>query len=182
MKPKKIIKSFFCLIMLWFIGHSIFIITDGLSCNNNKADIALILGTTVNEDGTLSERLKNRLDCGLKLYKTKKIIVSGGLGKEGYFEGDIMKQYLIHQGVPDTSIIIDNNGNNTRLSVLNTIKLKDSLHFNSVTVVSQYFHVSRAKMLFKKHHFININSCSPSYFEYRDVYSIVREFFAYYSQ
>ncbi|WP_394776006.1 ElyC/SanA/YdcF family protein [Flavobacterium sp.] len=63
-----------------------------------KADIAVILGNKVNDDGTLSERLEKRLECGLKLYRDnriKKILVSGGLGSEGYYEGDKMKEYLI---------------------------------------------------------------------------------------
>ena len=52
------------------------------------ADIAVILGSKVNEDGTLSERLKKRLECGISLYhngRAKKLMVSGGLGKEGFY-------------------------------------------------------------------------------------------------
>lgn len=38
------------------------------------------------------------MECGLQLYeknRVKKIIVSGGFGKEGFYEGDKMKEYLI---------------------------------------------------------------------------------------
>ncbi len=137
----------------------------------------------MNEDGTLSERLEKRVECGLSLYKSgreKSIIVSGGLGKEGFREGDKMKEYLLLNGVPDSCIVVDNYGNNTELTVINTLKLKEQLNFQSITVVSQYFHVTRTKMLFKKHGFENVGSVSPNYFELRDFYSLVREFFAYY--
>lgn len=171
--------------LLWFLGHILYITIDGLCKNENNADIVVILGNKVNEDGTLSKRLEKRLECGLHLYQNgqvKRIIVSGGLGKEGFYEGDKMKEYLIEKSVPDSLIIIDNYGNNTRATVKNTLKLKDSLSFESIIVVSQYFHLTRTKMLFKKQGFKNVSSASPKYFEFRDFYSLCREFVAYYLQ
>ena len=187
-KLKKTLLKFklpFILFLIWFLGHSIFITIDGVIDNKKSSDIAVILGNKVNEDGSLSERLKKRLECGLQLYKNdrvKKIIVSGGLGKEGFYEGDKMKVYLVDKGVPASSIIVDNFGNNTQATVDNTIKLKEKLNFKSIIVVSQYFHVTRTKMLFKKRGIKNISSASPNYFEIRDFYSILREFAAYYTE
>jgi len=154
-----------------------------LSKNEKNADIAVILGNKVNKDGTLSKRLQKRLECGLNLFRNgqiKKIVVSGGLGKEGFYEGDKMKEYLIKNNVPDSLVIVDNSGNNTLATVHNTIKIKDSLNFKSVIVVSQHFHLTRTKMLFQKHGIKNISSASPWYFEFRDFYSLFREFIAYY--
>lgn len=182
---KRIIKSLLFLFLIWFIGHTLFITIDGLSDNKKSADAAVILGNKVNEDGTLSERLEKRLECGLNLYqnhRVKKIIVSGGLGKEGFYEGTKMKEFLLANKVPDSVIIVDNLGNNTRATVNNTIKLKDSLHFKSIIVVSQFYHVTRTKMLFKKQGFQNVSSVSPSYFEIKDLYSLIREFAGYYTQ
>ncbi len=179
------IKLVIILFLIWFLGHSIFITIDGLIDNKKSSDVAVILGNKVNEDGSLSERLEKRLECGLQLYKNdrvKKIIVSGGLGKEGFYEGDKMKTFLVEKGVPDSLIIIDNFGNNTLATVENTIKLKKKLNFESIIVVSQYFHVTRTKMLFKKRGIKNISSASPNYFEIRDFYSILREFAAYYTE
>ena len=91
-----------------------------------------------------------------------------------------MKDYLIKNNVPDSLVIIDNFGNNTLATVNNTLKLKESLRFKSIIVVSQYFHLTRTKMLFKKQGFNNISSASPTYFEFRDFYSLLRGFLAYY--
>lgn len=182
---KQILKLLLTIFLLWFIGHIIYLTIDGLHDNEKNADIAVILGNKVNEDGTLSERLEKRLECGLNLYRkhrVKKIIVSGGLGKEGFYEGDKMRDFLIANKVPDTAIIVDNLGNNTRATVINTIKLKDSLDFKSIIVVSQYYHVTRTKMLFRKQGFKNVASVSPNYFEIKDLYSILREFVGYYTQ
>jgi len=185
---KKKLQKFklpFILFLIWFLGHSTFITIDGLIDDQKKADAVVVLGSKVNEDGTLSERLEKRLECSLNLYKNKRaklIIVSGGLGKEGFYEGDEMKAYLVKKGVPETLIIVDNFGNNTLATVENTIKLKNKLNIKSIIVVSQYFHVTRTKMLFEKRGFDNISSASPNYFEIRDLYSILREFAAYYTE
>ncbi|MEI2422628.1 YdcF family protein, partial [Arthrospira platensis SPKY2] len=112
--------------------------------------------------------------------RVKKILVSGGLGKEGFYEGDKMKEYLTKHNVPDSVIIVDNFGVNTKATVQNTLKLKDSLNFESIIVVSQYFHLTRTKMLFRKYNFNSVSSISPKYFEVRDAYSLIREFAAYY--
>jgi vancomycin permeability regulator SanA len=183
--PKLIFKIFVIFLLLWLFGHLIYTTIDGLTDKKKQADLAVILGNKVNEDGTLSKRLAKRLECGLQLYRNKrvrKILVSGGLGKEGFYEGDKMKDYLTKNGVPDSVIIVDNLGSNTIATVDNTLRLKDSLNFRSLIVISQYFHLTRTKMLFRKRHFENISSVSPKYFEFRDIYSLLREFGAYYTE
>jgi vancomycin permeability regulator SanA len=176
--------KFLKFLVLWFTFHTAYTIFDGITDKGANADIALILGNKVHEDGTLSRGLANRMQCGLKLYKEgrfKKIIVSGGKGKEGHFEGDKMREFLLQNGVPDSVIIVDNDGFNTRASVKNNLLLREKLHFNSVLVVSQYFHLTRSKMLFRKSDLI-VSSASPRFFEIRDIYSLIREFVAFYQQ
>ncbi|MDQ1161709.1 vancomycin permeability regulator SanA [Chryseobacterium sp. SORGH_AS 447] len=181
----KIFKILISVFFLWFLFHSIYLIIDGISDEGKKADLAVILGSKVNEDGTLSERLEKRLESGIELYKSrriKKILVSGGLGKEGFYEGTKMKEFLVSKGIPDSVIVVDNKGDNTRATVENTLELRSKMNFNSIVVVSQYFHVTRTKKLFKDQGFDNVSSVSPAYFEWRDLYSILREFPAYYTQ
>jgi len=180
-----VIKILAVILILWFLGHSAFILYDGLSDNGKNADLAVILGNKVNEDGTLSKRLEMRLKTGVQLFKTgrvKRILVSGGLEKEGFYEGDKMKEFLIAHAVPDSLIIVDNFGNNTRASIENTLALRKQIPFNSIIVISQYFHVTRTKKLFRDKGFENVSSASPDYFEWRDLYALVREFPAYYIQ
>ncbi len=182
-KNLSFIRSSVLILISWFIIHSLYSVIDGFHDKKEQADVAVIFGNKVNEDGSLSIRLQKRLDCGLEVYnagRVKKIFVSGGLGKEGYYEGDKMKKYLIEKGIPDTVIIVDNQGNNTLATVRNSLKLKEELRFNEIITVSQYFHLTRIKMLYKKHGFKNISGVCPSYVEIRDLYSIIREFFAFY--
>ncbi len=123
---KKLSIRLVSLIIGWVLIHTMYISIDGFTDEQQKADIAVILGNKVNVDGTLSERLEKRMACGLEMYqdgRVKRLIVSGGLGKEGHFEGEKMKEYLRQKGVPDSVIVVDNLGNNTIASVENTLKL-----------------------------------------------------------
>lgn len=176
------IKHLIYLFLLWFGIHELITLTDGLTDENSKTDIAVIYGNTVHEDGTLSERLKARLDRGIELYEDSLVsvlFVSGGLGKEGFYEGDKMQEYLIQKGIPAEKIVVDNRGNNTQLTTLNFIKKFGKE--KSVTVVSQYHHIARAKLAFRKAGVQHVTGAHADYFEMRDFYACGREFFGYYS-
>jgi vancomycin permeability regulator SanA len=184
-KTKKRIFIIFGLPLLWFLIHAAYITIDGRSDNGRNADVAVVLGSKVNEDGTLSERLTKRMECALELYnahRVKKLIVSGGLGKEGFYEGSKMKEFLVNNGVPGSDVAVDNHGDNTIATVDNSLRMQDSLGFKSVIVVSQYFHITRTKMMFRNRGIKNVSGKSPDYYEIRDIYSILREFAGYYTQ
>lgn len=121
------------------------------------------------------------MDKGIQLYRdslVKILVVSGGLGKEGHYEGTKMFEYLIEKGIPKDKIIVDNLGNTTEETVLNFQKM--NFRDNSITVVSQYYHITRTKLAFKRAGHDKVFGAHADYFEIRDVYSIFREFFAYY--
>jgi len=176
-----IFKLVLTICLLWFSIHQVIIIEDGLTDENLKHRFAVVFGTTVHEDGTLSERLKARLVKGVKLYKdstVSDVYVSGGFGKEGFYEGEKMAEFLIQEGIPDSHIYIDNEGKNTRLTALSFIN--DFPDVKSVVVVTQFFHVTRAKLAFEQLNLKNVTGAHPKYYENRDVYSLFREFFGYY--
>jgi vancomycin permeability regulator SanA len=180
---KKRIIQFLVLILTWLLIHTIYITIDGLSDTAQKADCILILGNKINEDGTLSGRLQSRVDKGLKLYEQKfsnKIIVSGGLGKEGYYEAREMKKYLIAKGVDPINIIMDDKGLTTYETMINYLPIAKQNRFNSVIIVSQFYHISRSKAMLRSLGIKNIYTAHSSYFEIRDFYSVVREFVAHY--
>ncbi|WP_196893427.1 YdcF family protein [Aureivirga marina] len=164
-----------------FIALEISIVVDGLSDEliSENATI-VVLGTTVHENGEVSNRLKSRLDEAFSLfqkYKTNTIVVSGGFGKEGHYEGTVMKNYLVKKGIHSDKIIVDNHGNTTRLTAKN-FSLNNNLD-QEIMVVSQFFHVKRSKLAFKQFGFKNIKGSHAKYFEIRDIYSLFREFFGY---
>ncbi len=179
----KALKYIGIIILSWVVIHSIVIVADGLTDNPIKADCILILGNTVNVDGTPSKRLQSRLDKGADLYKNhyaERIIVSGGKGKEGHYEGTVMKLYLIQQGIDETHIIVDNLGINTLETANNFVKIADTETYKSVIVVSQFFHLTRTKFILKKKGVNKVYAAHANYFELRDAYATLRETIAFY--
>ena len=178
MKKARIILSIF---ILWFLIHEIVITVDGLAATPKKSEFAVILGNKVNSDGTLSNRLKARVLKGADLYNNtlvEKIVVSGGLGSEGFYEAEKMAETLIKNGVSKEDIIIDNYGNNSWLTAKNFKKLEPNS--KSIIIVTQFYHITRCKLAFKKLGIKNVSAVAPNYFELRDFYSLFREFFGYY--
>ncbi len=171
------------LFALWILTHIIFITIDGLNDRIQKADCILILGNTVNQDGTLSDRLQSRVDKGFELYSlhyTSKIIVSGGLGKEGHYEAREMKNYLVNKGMNPDDVIADEKAMTTQETMTNYIPIAKSHNFNSVIVVSQFFHLTRSKTMLRRLGVKNIYAGHSDYFELRDGYALLREFVAFY--
>ena len=181
MKFKKYLKFLITGFGFWFLAHTSIIVIDGLTDENIKTEVGVILGNKVNADGSLSNRLKSRMDRGIELYKDSLIalvFVSGGRGVEGYDEGTKMAEYLIENGIPIKDIVIDNKGITTEVTAKNLKAF--NTNYKSVTVISQYFHISRTKLAMRKQGFKIVYGAHPDYFEVLDIYSLVREFFAYY--
>lgn len=178
---KRLTKIIFGLLFTWFTIHTVLIVIDGLTDDNIKSDVGVIFGNKVNPDGTLSERLAKRLDKGIQMYKdslVKILVVSGGLGKEGHYEGTKMYEYLVQEGIPADKIVIDNLGNTTEATADNFKRM--NFEVNSITVISQYHHIARAKLAFRNNGFDIVYGGHADYFELRDFYSIAREFLGYY--
>jgi vancomycin permeability regulator SanA len=180
---KKKFFIFIKILILWFFIHTGFIVFDGLNDEIEEVDVAVILGNKVELDGSPSDRLKARLDKAVELSKEgyfPYIIVSGGVGEEGFDEAKVMKDYLVHKNIPVERIIEDPQGYNTMLTAENTKNIMAELELSSVMVISQYFHIPRVKLVFKKFGFDQVYSAHAEYFEPRDIYSTIREFPAYY--
>ena len=182
MKNQAIRKSMRTLIK-WgvIIGflHIIVIILYGLIDSPASADIMMVLGSKVEETGEPAKRLQYRLNKGLELYqagRAKAIIVSGGIGKEGFDEAAVMADYLIQRGVPDSAIIRDNTGINTYASAKTCKRIMEERGAYTVLVVSQYFHLLRAKIACSRMGIPEVRTVSSDwFFEWRDAYSIPRE-------
>lgn len=155
---------------------------DGLRDTLGPADLAIVLGNTVNPNGQPSARLQARLDKAVQLYQQgwfTQVLVSGGLGQEGFDEATVMKRYLIEQGLPETHIYIDSVGNTTRDTANNAAKLMQANNWHNALVVSQFFHLPRCKLALHQTGITTIYSAHANFFEPRDFYSTLRELPAY---
>lgn len=159
------------------------LVVDGLTDDISPSDLAVVLGNKVNPDGSPSARLEARLDRAVELYRTgqvRRLLVSGATGIEGVPEGDAMRAYLLTQGIPSEAILVDNAGADTWSTALNTTRIMRAEDLESAIVVTQYFHISRTQLAFRKAGVI-AGSAHARHFELRDIYSTCREVPAYIS-
>lgn len=157
------------------------IVADGLTDETPASDVAVVLGSKVEPHGTVSPRLAARLGRGLELYRAgtvQAVLVSGGTGKEGVPEGSAMKAWLVGRGVPAAAVLVDDAGVDTRATARNGAAIMRARGYDSAIVVSQYFHVARAKLAFRRQG-LAVAGAHPAYFELRDLYSTAREVPAY---
>ena len=180
----KALKIIICASLFWFLSHIALTVMDGLVDNLGQCDVGIVLGNKVEQDGTPSKRLQSRLDKAAELYNDNyfnSIIVSGGIGKEGFDEAKVMKEYLVKAGIPADVIIEDNKGIDTYMTAKNAKYIMESNNFQSAMVISQYFHITRTTLAMQKVGINQVYSAHGRLFELRDLYSLTREFFGYYA-
>lgn len=158
------------------------LVIDGLVDNAQPSDVIVVLGNKVELDGRPSSRLRARLDKVTQLFNREKplfVLVSGGIGKEGFDEAKVMKEYLVKKGVPAEKIIEDNEGVDSFETSKNTKVFMEQNDLYSVLLVTNYYHVSRTRLALKKSGINEVYSAHADYFEIRDLYSIPREVIGY---
>lgn len=104
--------------------------------------IAIVLGARVEDDGTPSNTLYDRVLTGVELYKTgktPKLLLSGGNA-----EPTEMKKLALELGVPESDLIVDDLGTRTYESC---VRAKTVFGIDRVIVVTQDYHLARSLYL-----------------------------------
>lgn len=155
---------------------------SGMRDDRRPSDIAVVLGNQVYRDGRPSPRLAARLDEAVRIWRAnlvKAVVVSGGIDRNGTDEAAAMRRYLVGKNIPASAILMDPHGVNTWETARNTTAIMKAHAWHSAMVISQYFHIPRTKLAFRQFGISDPRSSSPTYVEWRDVYSISREVIGY---
>ena len=155
---------------------------SGLTENTFPADVIVVPGNAVSPEGKPSDRLAARLDRALELYQEgmgKVIIVSGGTGWQGVDEAAAMRGYLLSRGVKEEHIVQDSQGNTTYDTVNFTQSYMKKHGLTSALAVTQYFHIPRTCMALERAGVSKVGKSHAHFFEWRDLYSTLREVPAY---
>ena len=130
-----------------------------------NADVIVVLGAAEYR-GNPSPILKARLDHGLELYRrgvAPRILTTGGAGGDPDFtESEVGRAYLIRQGVPSEAIIIEPVGESTVHSTAATAEIMRRMNLRTCVVVSDGYHIFRAKKLMEDHGMSVYGSPRPS--------------------
>ncbi|QDH18015.1 YdcF family protein [Swingsia samuiensis] len=145
------------------------------------SDVAVIFGTAVTAEGEPRWALRERLKTGLSLWKNKKatvLMVSGAIEKKNHNqdEAQIMAHWLEKEGVPAQAIMIDSHGNNTWCTAQNTARF---FPHRRLIVVTQWFHVARARWALSQFDFQHISAAYPRHFKIIEIWYLFREAIAW---
>jgi len=124
----------------------------GMTDYRAPADVAVVLGARVYDNGSLSPSLDERVRTGVDLYQTGEVsalLMSGGIGANGVDESVAMKRRAVELGVPGDAVLLDNQGVNTDATVADTRRIMRERGWDDVLVVSHFYHLPRIKLAFR---------------------------------
>ena len=120
-------------------------------------DFIIILGSKVNDDGTLTPLLRGRVDKALEFAKkqyaeTKKKIIyvpSGGQGKDEVIsEAKAIKNYMLQNGIKEKEIIIEDQSTNTIENMKYSKKIIDKINKDGkISFSTTNYHVFRSGVI-----------------------------------
>ena len=123
----------------------------GLTDYRRPADVAVVFGAQVHDDGRPSTALRERVDEAVKLYKdglVSRLLVSGGVGASGYNEALVMRDMAVKAGVPAEDVVVDSNGVSTDATVKDTLPFFGGKGWERILAVSQFYHLPRIKLAY----------------------------------
>ena len=106
-------------------------------------DCILVLGCGV-RGNTPSHMLEDRLLQGIGLYDngaSKKMLMSGDHGREGYDEVNVMKAFAVERGIESQNVFMDHAGFSTYESMY---RAKEIFKAEKILIVTQDYHLYRA--------------------------------------
>ena len=111
----------------------------------NEKNVMVILGNWMNDNGTISTTMRQRLELALVAYKDfgpAYIVVSGGMAnaKAGISEAQAMYNYLVEKGIDKDIIIKEDQSMSTYQNAIYTMKKLENINFKNLIIVSTVEH------------------------------------------
>ena len=137
------------LIVIWATS-AIAVVTWGARDRVGAADAIVVLGAA-QYVGRPSPVLRARLDHALDLWQrgfAPRLIFTGGTGAgDTTSEAAVSRKYAIRRGVPDTAILMENEGRTTRESLAAVSAIMHARQMRTAILVSDPFHMLRLRIL-----------------------------------
>lgn len=149
----------YVLFIILFAVTTCLILVNSKTPEDKEPDAVIVLGAGI-KGSRPTVQLVYRLQKAAEYYEKNPellIVVSGGQGPgEQYTEAEIMRNWLIAHGIPDSSIIVEDRATSTEENFLYSMELINFAlpHSDggspSVGFITNRFHVFRAERLAKK--------------------------------
>ncbi|MEG2353821.1 MAG: YdcF family protein [Clostridium sp.] len=174
--------------IVFFSALEALIIYNGVTSDNEKPDYVIILGAGL-RGSQMSTTLINRMEEGVEYIVDNpdiKVVVSGGKGEdEDITEASAMKKYLLDNGIKEDMIIVEDKSTSTfenfkfSYEKLSTMDKRENI---KLTVITNGFHMFRAKMLGERCGFEVYRQPAPGYkpldpnFYLREVFGVIKSY------
>jgi uncharacterized SAM-binding protein YcdF (DUF218 family) len=118
------------------------------------ADVIIVLGAGLTNDGRPNWALSRRSEHAAELWKNgyaETIICTGGVGRNvinGRSEADGCREVLMREGVPQSAIVLEDTSRSTEENALNTQAIMREAGWETAILVSDSYHVFRARYIF----------------------------------
>ena len=133
--------------LIWFLGKPL-----KISQTPQKADAIVVFSGGVGESGRAGQGYEERVAWAVDLYKegySGNMLFSSGYKYE-FKEARIMKVLAVSLGIPERSITLEEDAQNTYENVKLTKQIIDSRKWHSILLVSSPYNMLRAYFVFKK--------------------------------
>jgi len=126
------------------------VLTWALEDDAQQADAIIVMGAAQYR-GHPSPALRARLDHALALWHrglAARLVLTGGIGEgDSVSEAAVGRAYVVRLGVPDTAVLLENQGRTSSQSLRGAVELLHARHLNTAIVVSDPFHMLRLEIL-----------------------------------
>ena len=126
------------------------VLTWALQDDAQRADAIIVMGAAQYR-GRPSPALRTRLDHAITLWQrglASRMVLTGGIGTgDSVSEAAVGRQYVLARGVPDSAILLDNEGRSSSQSLRIAADLMKAHRLRSAIAVSDPFHMLRIEIL-----------------------------------
>lgn len=124
----------------------------GTTDYRRPADVAVVFGAQVHDDGRVSTSLRDRVVTAVALYDeglVGRLVMSGGQGTAPVHEAVAMRDLAVELGVPEEAVLVDMQGLSTDATVRDTTAIFRREGFDRVLAVSHFYHLARVKLAYQ---------------------------------
>ncbi|WP_394850198.1 YdcF family protein [Pendulispora brunnea] len=149
---RRTLLALVAVLSLAFLGLAIRIDRFGQEDHASPADAMVVLGARVLSDGTPSAPVRARVEKAVDLYKhhlAPVVYFSGGLGDNSPTEAEAMCAYAVSLGLPPSAARLEPESHSTRENAQRTARLLREAGHRRVLVVSDPYHLLRARQYFR---------------------------------
>jgi uncharacterized SAM-binding protein YcdF (DUF218 family) len=137
-------------VLAGWIASAVSVIVWGARDGARTSDAIVVLGAA-QYVGRPSPVLRARLDHALELWQrgmAPRLIFTGGMGiGDTTSEAAVSRMYALRHGVPDTAILMENEGRTTRESLAAVSAIMRARQMRTAILVSDPFHMLRLRIL-----------------------------------